>query len=66
MQGTCLNWSQDRNDGTLMGEDGNRYYCHFSAIQSSDINLDPGEKIIFEPSEKQASGMNVATLVKRI
>jgi len=63
MTGTCLEWDIDKGYGTLQGSDGKRYFCHFSAIQSTDISLDVGEEVDFEPSMGKRG--NEATLVKR-
>jgi CspA family cold shock protein len=65
MQGTCKEWDDNKGYGTITGDDGTNYFCHFSAIQSTDITLDVGELVEFEPGKESSRGMQ-ATLVKRI
>jgi cold shock CspA family protein len=67
MTGTCKEWDDNKGYGTIAGDDGVNYFCHFSAVQSTtNKNLTVDEQVTFEPSNKTASGMNQATLVKRV
>jgi len=64
MQGKCSEWDENKGYGTIMGEDGKRYFSHFSHIQSTDISLDVGESVTFEPVLCKDRG-NMAVLVVR-
>ena len=64
MTGTCKEFDADKGYGTITGDDGNSFFCHFSSIQSDDISLDAGERVSFTPAESVRGKM--ATLVTRI
>jgi cold shock protein len=51
MQGTCKEFDINKGYGTITGEDGKSYFCHFSAIQSNAISLDPDDAVTFTPAE---------------
>jgi CspA family cold shock protein len=67
MQGTCTRFDVNKGYGEIRGEDGLNYFVHFSSIQSTDISLDPGENVTFEPADG-AVGVKgkMATLVRRV
>ena len=62
MTGTCKEWNSDKGYGTITDADGANYFCHFSAIQSSRISLNPGEVVTFEPAQGKRG--QSATMVK--
>ena len=64
MTGTCKEFDADKGYGTILGEDNQSYFCHFSAIQSERISLEPEEVVTFEPADGKRGKM--ATLVKHI
>lgn len=68
MTGTCKDFDINKGYGTITGEDGTNYFCHFSAIQSERISLNIGEVVTFTPDESEMGKMGkmgkMATLVK--
>jgi len=63
MTGRVTDWSVDKGYGTITGEDGRKYFCHGSAIQSQSFSLDVGDDVTFTPSESKRG--KTATLVAK-
>lgn len=66
MTGTCKEFDINKGYGTITGDDGINYFCHFSALQFKGISLDAGDKVSFTPSTKTAGGMTIASMVNRV
>jgi cold shock CspA family protein len=65
MQGACKEFDPNKGYGTIIGEDGGKYFCHFSAIQSSSIKLEEGDAVTFTPAANEnVMHGKMATLVK--
>jgi CspA family cold shock protein len=64
MTGKCTEFDDKKGYGHILGEDGNSYFCHFSAIQSERISLDVGEKVSFDVVDGQRGA--TAVMVKAI
>jgi cold shock CspA family protein len=64
MTGKCIEFDINKGYGTIIGEDNKNYFCHFSAIQSTAIHLETGERVSFEPIIGKRGAE--ATIVKAI
>jgi hypothetical protein len=63
MKGTCTAWT--RNSGTITGEDGAKYPCHFNGIIGQDTSLDVDEEVEFEVGKELVTGRAIAVRVRR-
>ncbi len=70
MQGTLEVWFQDRGFGFIIGENGKKYFLHFSALKEQfkygRTDLSQGEKVRFEIEPVAAKQCDKAVDVVRL
>ena len=56
MRGTVQWWKDEKGYGRITGDDGDLYFCHFSALQTEGYkSLRHGQRVEFDRAERMAA-----------